>query len=94
MLLGETYHLQGKYDLAIRAFEQYIKDVPNAPNVAQVREAIDRMKTALYDEYRIEVPLVAHNGLKLIRVSIQGHNTPRDVDRLIAALRNLLPGRG
>lgn len=47
LLLGETYHLQGKYDLAIQAFEQYLKDVPAAPNVAQVREAIDRMKTAL-----------------------------------------------
>jgi Flp pilus assembly protein TadD len=47
LLLGEAYHLQGKYDLAIQAFEQYLKDVPAAPNVAQVREAIDRMKTAL-----------------------------------------------
>jgi tetratricopeptide (TPR) repeat protein len=47
LLLGETYHLQGKYALAIQAFEQYLKDVPNAPNAAQVKEAIDRMKTAL-----------------------------------------------
>jgi tetratricopeptide (TPR) repeat protein len=47
LLLGETYHLQGKYGLAIQAFEQYLKDVPNAPNAAQVKEAIDRMKTAL-----------------------------------------------
>jgi Flp pilus assembly protein TadD len=47
LLLGETYHLQGKYDLAIKAFEQYLNDVPQAPNVAQVREAIDRMKIAL-----------------------------------------------
>jgi Flp pilus assembly protein TadD len=47
LLLGETYHLQGKYDLAIKAFEQYLNDVPKAPNAAQVREAIDRMKIAL-----------------------------------------------
>jgi Flp pilus assembly protein TadD len=47
LLLGETYHAQGKYELAIRAFEQYLKDVPNAPNVTQVNEAIDRMKIAL-----------------------------------------------
>jgi Flp pilus assembly protein TadD len=47
LLLGETYHLQGKYGLAIQAFEQYLKDVPAAPNVTQVREAIDRMKIAL-----------------------------------------------
>ena len=47
LLLGETYHMQGKYDLAIQAFERYLKDVPSAPNAAQVREAIDRMKVAL-----------------------------------------------
>ena len=47
LLLGETYHAQGKYELAIRAFAQYLKDVPNAPNAAQVNEAIDRMKIAL-----------------------------------------------
>jgi tetratricopeptide (TPR) repeat protein len=47
LLLGETYHAQGKYELAIQAFQQYLNDVPKAPNVAQVREAIDRMKTAL-----------------------------------------------
>jgi len=47
LLLGETYHLQGKYELAIQAFEQYLKDVPNAPNGAQVKEAIVRIKTAL-----------------------------------------------
>jgi tetratricopeptide (TPR) repeat protein len=46
-LLGETYHSQGKYELAIQAFERYLKDVPNAPNAAQVREAIGKMKAAL-----------------------------------------------
>jgi tetratricopeptide (TPR) repeat protein len=46
-LLGETYHSQGKYELALRAFEQYLKDVPDAPNAGEVREAIDRIKAAL-----------------------------------------------
>ena len=50
LLLGEAYHLQGKYDLAIRAFEQYLKDVPNAPNAAQVREAIEKIKAARKDK--------------------------------------------
>lgn len=47
LLLGEIYHSEGKYDLAMKAFEQYLKDVPNPPNAEQVREAIGRMKTAL-----------------------------------------------
>jgi tetratricopeptide (TPR) repeat protein len=49
-LLGEVYHLQGKYELAIRSFEQFLADVPNAPNATQVRDAIEKMKTALKDK--------------------------------------------
>jgi selenocysteine lyase/cysteine desulfurase len=48
------------------------------------------LKTRLYDEYRIEVPLNLWNGLKLIRVSIQGYNTWRDVEMLVTALRELV----
>lgn len=47
LLLGQTYHSQNKYELAVKAFEQYLNDVPNAPNAAQVREAIDRMNVAM-----------------------------------------------
>jgi Flp pilus assembly protein TadD len=46
-LLGQTYYLQLKYESAVRAFEQYLKDVPNAPNAAQVTDAIGRIKAAL-----------------------------------------------
>ena len=48
------------------------------------------LKARLYDEYRIEVPLIAWNNMKLIRVSIQGYNSKRDVARLIKALTVLL----
>ena len=48
------------------------------------------LKVRLYDEHRIEVPLVAWNNMKLIRVSIQGYNSKRDVDHLIKALTTLL----
>ncbi len=51
---------------------------------------IIRLKSLLYDEYRIEVPLMEWNGQKLIRISIQGYNTRRDVNRLLAALSHLL----
>ncbi len=46
-LLGQVYCLETKYDSALLAFERYLKDVPNAPNAAQVRDAIDRITTAL-----------------------------------------------
>ncbi|HVF24640.1 MAG TPA: aminotransferase class V-fold PLP-dependent enzyme [Anaerolineales bacterium] len=51
---------------------------------------IASLKKRLYDEHRIEVPLVEWNGTKLIRVSVQGYNTQRDVDKLCHALSSLL----
>jgi len=48
------------------------------------------LKSRLYDEYRVEIPLVAWKDKKLIRISIQGYNTEKDVDRLMEALSALL----
>ncbi|HEX2698309.1 MAG TPA: aminotransferase class V-fold PLP-dependent enzyme [Anaerolineales bacterium] len=48
------------------------------------------LKTRLYDEYRVEVPLMEWVGHKLMRVSIQGYNSMEDVDQLLNALTNLL----
>jgi isopenicillin-N epimerase len=48
------------------------------------------LKKRLYDEYRIEIPVHEWNNRKLIRISIQGYNTKRDVNRLIHALSELL----
>ncbi len=49
------------------------------------------LKQRLYDEYKIEVPILTWNNRHLIRVSIQGYNTREDVDALIVALKELLP---
>jgi isopenicillin-N epimerase len=51
---------------------------------------IEKLKVLLYEEFRVEVPLVAWNGLKLIRISIQGYNTPYDSRALLQALKSLL----
>jgi isopenicillin-N epimerase len=48
------------------------------------------LKKRLYDEYRVEIPLITWDEKKLIRLSIQGYNTQRDVNRLLFALKNLL----
>lgn len=48
------------------------------------------LKARLYDDYRIEVPLIAWNGHQLLRVSVQGYNTHRDLLRLRNALAALL----
>jgi isopenicillin-N epimerase len=49
------------------------------------------LKERLYDEYKIEAPIITWNDRHLIRISIQGYNTRGDVDALIAALQDLLP---
>lgn len=61
--------------------------------VAQLPPGTDlkELKTRLYDEHRVEVPLFEWNGLKLIRISIQGYNSREDVDALVEGLERLLP---
>lgn len=49
------------------------------------------LKQRLYDEFRVEVPLIEWNGRKFVRVSIQGYNTAEDADALVEGLRILLP---
>ncbi len=48
------------------------------------------LKARLYDEFRIEIPVIEWNKNKLIRLSAQGYNSKRDMDRLYAALKKLL----
>lgn len=49
------------------------------------------LKQRLYDEYKIEVPIITWNNRHLIRISIQGYNTRAQVDALRDALAKLLP---
>ncbi|MBI5304539.1 MAG: aminotransferase class V-fold PLP-dependent enzyme [Chloroflexi bacterium] len=51
----------------------------------------ESLKRRLYDEFRVEAPIVTWNGCPGIRVSIQGYNTRADVDALVHALAVLLP---
>lgn len=51
---------------------------------------IIELKRKLYEEDRIEIPLIDWHGIKLIRLSVQGYNSRRDVEKLIAALNRLL----
>lgn len=47
LLLGQLYLSQQKLEPARRALEQYLKDLPAAPNAAQVRETVEKIKEAL-----------------------------------------------
>jgi isopenicillin-N epimerase len=51
---------------------------------------LEALKRRLYDEWRVEVPLLVWNHQQFIRVSFQGYNTQSDADVLVAALSRLL----
>ncbi len=46
-------------------------------------------KRRLYDEFRIEVPLIQWQDRQFVRISVQGYNTQADVDALCSALLRL-----
>jgi isopenicillin-N epimerase len=47
------------------------------------------LQRRLYDEYRVEVPIIEWGGRQLVRVSVQVYNTWEDVDALLGGLRVL-----
>lgn len=49
------------------------------------------LKSRLYDEYKVEVPLIQWQNRQFVRVSVQGYNSQEDLDGLIKALQILLP---
>lgn len=52
----------------------------------------EALKDHLWDRHRIEVPITTHAGQVFVRISVQGYNTPADLDALYAALDSLLRG--
>jgi isopenicillin-N epimerase len=44
------------------------------------------LKTRLYDQYRVEIPVTEWHGRGFIRISVQVYNTREDIDRLCEAL--------
>ncbi len=49
------------------------------------------LKSRLYDEHKIEVPLIQWLDKQFVRISVQGYNSQEDIDTLVNALRVLLP---
>jgi Flp pilus assembly protein TadD, contains TPR repeats len=46
MFLGQLYLMQQKQAAALKAFEQYLKDVPEAANAVQIKAEIEKLKAA------------------------------------------------
>ncbi|MCJ7436054.1 MAG: aminotransferase class V-fold PLP-dependent enzyme [Anaerolineales bacterium] len=52
---------------------------------------LDVLKSRLYDEHKIEVPLIQWQDKQFVRISVQGYNTQEDINTLVKALQVLLP---
>jgi isopenicillin-N epimerase len=52
---------------------------------------LELLKSRLYDEFRVEVPLIQWQDRQFVRISIQGYNSREDVDVLLNGLQSLLP---
>lgn len=66
-------------------------DLYSQMGIAQLPSSnLSVLKSRLYDEYRIEVPLTQWKDRQFIRVSIQAYNDQNDVDQLLEALKVLL----
>jgi isopenicillin-N epimerase len=50
----------------------------------------ERMQAWLYDEFKIEVPVVDWEGRWLLRPSVQGYNTREDLEVLVSAVAEYL----
>ena len=48
------------------------------------------LQDALWQRFAIEVPIVEFAGRRLIRVSCHAYTQPEHIERLVAALRQLL----
>jgi len=46
LFLGQLYLMQQKPAAALKAFEQYLKDIPTAANAAQIKAEIEKLRTA------------------------------------------------
>jgi isopenicillin-N epimerase len=49
------------------------------------------LKSRLYNEFKIEVPLIQWQDRQFVRISVQGYNSQEDIDLLVRGLKILLP---
>ena len=52
---------------------------------------VKSLKERLYQEFKIEVPIIRWQGQVFMRVSFQGYNSRTDADALVSALEKILP---
>ena len=94
-----TFDLAGSLALAdhaeARLAELRLERLPGDPSLfmraVELRRGDPReLWRRLYEEHRVEVPVYEWEGRRLLRVSIGPYNDEEDVERLVAALREVV----
>jgi Flp pilus assembly protein TadD len=47
LMLGQIHYQKQSYVKAIESFETYLRDLPNAPNAAQVKDAVEKLRQSV-----------------------------------------------
>jgi isopenicillin-N epimerase len=91
------HRLAGEAEAGIRALTGIPPLGPNEAWFGQFVAAplpestdVKSLQKWLYEEHRIEVPVIDWRGKKFVRVSIQGYNSHREVEALTEALKKYL----
>jgi isopenicillin-N epimerase len=50
----------------------------------------EKLKSLLYNQYKIEIPVMRHADKVYLRYSIQAFNTQQDLDVLASALKDII----
>lgn len=69
--------------------DHWFAQMASSPLPSEIDIAL--LKSYLYDNYRIEIPVMKWGNLNLIRYSFQAYNSTEDIDILLTALTNALP---
>ena len=49
-----------------------------------------KLKSKLINDYQIEIPVMAWNDKTLMRISLNGYNSSKDVDKLLDVLKKII----
>jgi isopenicillin-N epimerase len=53
-------------------------------------ESWERIRDAMWPEFKIEVPVFTWEGYAFVRVSVQAYNRPEDMEQLLGAIEEYL----
>lgn len=83
--LGEITGIPSPYRSAADYAQMAIAPLPIKSNQTET------LQKTLYEQYRIELPIIAWKEQAFARISVQAYNTEEELDTFVEAMRTILP---